>query len=875
MNVYIETINKYNTNYVSFNQYKFTEIPSLGFQNYFGNSRENIYFLVLSVFQLLTWEYINILPSNWSPSGPFSTLIPLVICFFIEILGLIVRYVNQYRKTYTYNYTNKVKKCIYNGGNYEMQTIPVKDIRIGELVFIKTGQVIPIDCLVFYTLEENVAKINYSNLNGEPDIIVKQSITNKTEFEKFKQIKVLDIIDYPNSIKLFDAKVKFNDQQYIKLDHEYFVPGGSVNKGCNMVVLVIEVGKDIRSYTSVKNDNIFTTNFLDNKIGTSLKGFYIPLLFIYILTTVGCSAYYQINVGVFSIMQKVIQSWIILNGIVPFSAKLILLFNRNIQSYLYSTPSCEYMKSNVIDNIPYTTHLICDKTGTITKNKLTLKYFTSTKDDERILSDIIDIKLLPDIARFIIMSINVRANIYSTHEDKILAEKIYSLGYVFKQEDSEIIIYEKSNKQSTKYNILDNKNLLFSSSRKLSSVIFENNGQAYIVSKGPIQKIQELLIESDTNNIRKDLALFNTQAPHLRTIAIAYKPINYNPDTKSDQYESSGQYNYITIMGIEDELQDCIMETVSHIQKTHQVSICTGDRKETAVEIARLSGIYKYRLIESGNETSGTFNEVGGNLGVDNMVTAYNFLFSGEDIASVLVSLDKLELFKNRLFNSRGFIGYSLIPQHKKFIANLFESSNINVTSVGDGNNDIPMLKTSTVAISVDTGVNNNVVSSSDIRVTSFKELTKIFDDSAVFLNINKLGIYFVFYKTMLINTVLLCWIFHNNLDLTKVLFTFIEIQGFHLVWGMLPMIAASFYIPTNKISYGSVKYMAPLIGVLNATSILYLTKDKWQIFTATVLSININFIIMYKYHKINIVTVLAGLFVFFIYIFSFGNIMP
>ena len=238
-------------------------------------------------------------------------------------------------------------------------------------------------------------------------------------------------------------------------------------------------------------------------------------------------------------------------------------------------------------------------------------------------------------------------------------------------------------------------------------------------------------------------------------------------------------------------------------------------------------------------------------------------------------SLNNLELFKEKLFKSNGFIGYSLIPQHKKFITNLFESSNINVTSIGDGNNDIPMLKTSTVSISMDTGVNNNVVSASDIRLTSFQELKNIYKHSEIFLKINKLSIYLIFYKTMLVNTVLLFWIFFNNLDLTKILFNFIEIQGFHLVWGLLPIICSSLYIPSNKISYNYVRYLAPITGFFNAAIILLLTKDKWIIFIATVLCLNINFILFYKYHKINITSILIGLFVFFIYISSFGYIIP
>ena len=52
MDIYIETI-KNNDNYISFNQYNFYEIPFLAFKNYFCNSKENIYFLILAFFSVI------------------------------------------------------------------------------------------------------------------------------------------------------------------------------------------------------------------------------------------------------------------------------------------------------------------------------------------------------------------------------------------------------------------------------------------------------------------------------------------------------------------------------------------------------------------------------------------------------------------------------------------------------------------------------------------------------------------------------------------------------------------------------------------------------------------------------------------------------
>ena len=70
------------------------------------------------------------------------------------------------------------------------------------------------------------------------------------------------------------------------------------------------------------------------------------------------------------------QSWILLNGIVPFSIKIILIINRSIQSYYYSNKNVEYISSSYPENFSKIKRIICDKTGTITKNELLLTHIS-------------------------------------------------------------------------------------------------------------------------------------------------------------------------------------------------------------------------------------------------------------------------------------------------------------------------------------------------------------------------------------------------------------------------------------------------------------------------------------------------------------------
>lgn len=69
-------------------------IPFKTIYNYFIWNYENIYFLTLAFFQLLT---LGILPANWSPTGAFSTAIPLFICIIAEIFINLYKWYRDYK----------------------------------------------------------------------------------------------------------------------------------------------------------------------------------------------------------------------------------------------------------------------------------------------------------------------------------------------------------------------------------------------------------------------------------------------------------------------------------------------------------------------------------------------------------------------------------------------------------------------------------------------------------------------------------------------------------------------------------------------------------------------------------------------------------
>ena len=104
---------KYDNNFVSKVNYSFISIPYVTINKYFVQSIENFYFLILSLLQLSTSSYINLLPKEWSPTGPYSTFIPLLLCFLLDLFTILIGWI--YDKLYEISENYKYIKVYKNG----------------------------------------------------------------------------------------------------------------------------------------------------------------------------------------------------------------------------------------------------------------------------------------------------------------------------------------------------------------------------------------------------------------------------------------------------------------------------------------------------------------------------------------------------------------------------------------------------------------------------------------------------------------------------------------------------------------------------------------------------------------------------------------
>lgn len=794
------------TNYISFIKFNITNIPTIAFKNYFIKTKENMYFLCLSTLQLCTHPMLSIFPSNWSPTGPFSTGIPLSLCFLLEVSHLCIKHIDQRLKTIRFNHKQTQcfnEKCIEKKFN--------KDIKKGDVLHIKTNDVFPVDCVLLSVEPETVAKVTYSNLNGEPDVIIKHCIpvsiqnVESLEFKEIKEHKCVKRFD----CKLFVKSRANQESDVIHVTDKHFIAGGCINLGEPLTVIVTEIGDRIRSYSSVDRKNIFIYNPFNVHLSHLLQTIYIPLFIFIILACIGASMYHTnethtLCTSIYFVIQYLFQFFILFNGIVPFSSKIILIINRNIQYYVSkSRNTFEFLHTKAMDTLPYTKHLISDKTGTITKNILSLQYFMNEKHMVTPFQSIVE---YPIMSLYVLLSIHKQDVSFSTNEDQILYQAMMSIGYTYEKKiDNKINITQTDNHLAYTFDIIQQNSLTFTSQRKLSSIIIKDKRQRiFIITKGSMDKIESLLTHKDP--LQKDRKELNKEKnAHYRTLSIALREIThiYRESIDPRIYEEKNSYTYCTTLCILDNIQPYVDQTINFLHKQNiQVSMCTGDRKETALSIAR-----KIKLFSNRIQTCVYDNNTP-------TLSTYNLLLSGDDIETHQKSVR----FQHVLIGANAFVGYSMLPKHKKLVCQIFRQAGVHTTSIGDGNNDIAMFNTTHCSISLDSGLNNNVVSNSHMKVKQFWHIIPLYKCSKRYLQFNINTLYLIFYRTLLFHLNLMIYFFKHQ----SVPFTFLDVQLFNIWFSVFPILYACFYTYKGRfVEECHIRYN-PLAHVLTHSLLVY-----------------------------------------------------
>lgn len=749
-------------NYQNSNQFPLCEVPLWTTIKYFKKT-ENFYFLCISLFQLSTFRDF-ILPSYWSPTGPFSTMIPLLLCLLIEWMKDIYEWVSNFFMDRSVNFA---VRSVWNPSYDRMMDVYNYSLKKGDLLFLKKDDIAPVDIVVI-DYSSDFCKVNLSNLNGESYPVIINKLDMDKECKECKKYIVEIQKDNKNSIGEIEGIIYSSLTVSYPFSHQHVIVNGSILLN-DCYGIVLNCGKEKKLFHSSSHSKK-KINSLSTLINSFMMNTTIYILFgmvsILVLTSLQNLELPKIQIIKYFIL-KTIQSWIVLNGIIPFSLNILLAFFRFLQSVLLQSHIECVKKTNtsLIDQFKKIDYVLSDKTGTITKNQLKLIYVI---DRDHNLHNIYDHaydkkRMSNEVVRGLGLCTNIDT---STPEDKSIYLYLNS-KLEYKTQCLFLTLNDEKDKEEY---ILYPVDLSFSVKRPISSQVFYDiKNDCYVIyTKASLSRLKNCLLEKDRVLLDQlDHSLTKIDGS-LRLLGMAWRRLESqeildyeNYDILPEQFES--HLHLIGVMGIQDNLVDDVSETIQKVcyHPNHRgFGLLTGDRKITTISIAKKIGL----ISDQTNviDLSKHFEKYEKNTVI---------MFDNEHI-SKLSSLFSFINFKSK--NYPCLLGYGLTPEGKKDVVAIL-NNHYHTLAIGDGMNDAGMLEEANIGISLSKNVHFY-----DFLCTDFKCLTHLFEYGTLFYHKNQNISLMTMIKSCSISFCLFWMLYENRFEW---LFDLQTQQFFHLFW--------------------------------------------------------------------------------------------
>ncbi|CAJ0581559.1 unnamed protein product, partial [Mesorhabditis spiculigera] len=342
-------------------------------------------------------------------------------------------------------------------------------------------------------------------------------------------------------------------------------------------------------------------------------------------------------------------------------------------------------------------------------------------------------------------------------DELALVEGAAQYGFVLEERGATHVTLQLPDSKKQRVEVL--RILPFDADRKRMSIIVKGQAGPILYTKGAdtailsrLAKEPEADAESDTESIatsaiassrisveRAGVLLGHYAGKGLRTLAYGMKKMTWeeyhhfaeqyefletlNADDrdklmaeKADELESNLQFLGVT--GVEDKLQEGVSDTITSLREAGlQVWLLTGDKLETAENIARACGLFDSRYPEVSVSTQEGLAEIVG-LGRCNIKLAPEALKMLKDGDEKLLDIVK---------RSASVLCYRMTPAEKSEVVGCVKRKfKGRVLAIGDGANDVPMIQAAHVGVGVSGNEGMQAVMASDFAIARFRFLERL-----------------------------------------------------------------------------------------------------------------------------------------------------
>lgn len=674
------------------------EIKLLKFFNQFKN---------LMIIVLLIAAIISFIISYLNKESYMDSIIILLIVFINAILGLMEELkadeaIDSLKKMQT----TKVK--VERNGT--IKYINSEDLVVGDIVLLEAGDKISADGRI---IKATSLKIDEASLTGESVAVLKDN-------------------------KKIEKEIALHDR------HNMVYAGTNVVYGKGeCVVTSIGMNTEIGLIAGSLNTNKEELTPLQKKINGISKVLTI------IISIVILAMFIVSMIKDMPITESLLLAISLAVAAIPEGLPAVITVILSLGMASLARKKAIVRKMSSVETLGSTEIICTDKTGTITENKMKLKYiyFDNTSYDESFK--------IEENMFFYNMALN---NDIEKNEQGLIGDptEIAITSYLEKITDPYLL--------KNKYPRINE--IPFDSERKMMSVVCAINNKKYLFTKGSFEEIIKHCPKMEENNTLQSLTKAKIQELQklekeksnqaLRLLAFAYKEVE-------DENIAEDNLVFQGLIGVIDPPRKDVKESIALCKTAHIKPIMiTGDSLNTAIAIARDIGI------------------------LTNDEEAIN--------GSELDKLTEEELLEN----IEKYKVYARVsPMNKLSIVNAWKKKGKVVAMTGDGVNDAPAIKASDIGIGM--GLTGTEVSKSvaDIIlvddsfstiVSAVKEGRRIFD------NIRNVITYLLIGNITEVITVFIGLIFGYNI------FIPIQLLFINLITDSIPAIALAFESPASDI---------------------------------------------------------------------------
>lgn len=523
----------------------------------------------------------------------------------IAIVSALIKFAQEYS---TYKFNKKLEQNIFTTTtvlrNKKAKEIRIENVVIGDIIELNAGAIIPADVRI---IESKDLFLNQSVFTGESVLVEKT-----TESSEAKEIFSI------NNICLMGSSVVSGSAKAVVVETGFNTYLGRMSKNLNN-----------------KKEK---TNFEKGMDGiTKLLIRYMIVVSIFVFVIYAFIRHDYIEALLFALSVAV--------GITPSMLPMIVNVNLTKGTKTLAKKKTLVKNSESIQNLGAIDILCTDKTGTLTKNKITLQKYINVMGEEDL-----------DILKYAFVN-----SYYGTGIKNLVDRAVIAYGNEHKIRD---VLNE--------YTKVDE--IPFDYTRKRMSVVVKYENDYKMITKGAIEEIlkccknvkyKEQIIELDEKLIKQiEVNANNLSNVGMQVIALAEK--KEYPGAENFNSESETEMTFVGYVAFLDPPKKGVKETIIKLKKAGvKTKILTGDNAYATKNICNIVGLRSDNII------------IGSQL--DEM--------SDEELKE---KIEEVDVFAR------------LNPMQKERVVKLYKENGHVVGYMGDGVNDAPSLQASDVGICVD-----------------------------------------------------------------------------------------------------------------------------------------------------------------------------